>query len=75
MLVNETTSLYSERLVLRPYRRWHVPRYHEWMQDEALREQTASERLTYDQEEEMQRALHPPSPALVTTESMPPDRN
>ncbi|GAA5825263.1 hypothetical protein JCM3770_003500 [Rhodotorula araucariae] len=54
MRLNEATTLVNGRLVLRPYRRWHVPRYSEWMADDALREATASERLTLDEEHEMQ---------------------
>lgn len=55
MRLNESTTLYNDRLVLRPYRRWHVPQYHAWMEDPRIREQTASERLTMQEEEEMQR--------------------
>ncbi|GAA5971668.1 hypothetical protein JCM21900_003890 [Sporobolomyces salmonicolor] len=56
MRLNESTCLYNSRVVLRPYRRWHVPQYHAWMEDETLREQTASERLTMQEEEDMQRS-------------------
>ncbi|GAA5937035.1 hypothetical protein JCM1841_002783 [Sporobolomyces salmonicolor] len=56
MRLNESTCLYNSRVVLRPYRRWHVPQYHAWMEDETLREQTASERLTLQEEEDMQRS-------------------
>ena len=72
MLLNESTALVSERLVLRPYRcvlstgifirilmdlasrRSHVPRYHAWMSNETLREETASELLTLEEEFAMQ---------------------
>ncbi|GAA5887487.1 hypothetical protein JCM5296_002590 [Sporobolomyces johnsonii] len=56
MRLNESTCLYNARVVLRPYRRWHVPQYHAWMEDETIREQTASERLTMREEEDMQRS-------------------
>ncbi|GAA5870159.1 hypothetical protein JCM3774_002608 [Rhodotorula dairenensis] len=56
MHLNEATTLATERIVLRPYRRWHVPRYHEWMQSEELREATASEPLSMAEESEMQRS-------------------
>ncbi|GAA6015136.1 hypothetical protein JCM11491_000478 [Sporobolomyces phaffii] len=56
MLLNEATTLYTPRLVLRPYRRWHVPQYHAWMEDPTVREQTASERLSMQEEEEMQQS-------------------
>jgi len=61
MRLNESTTLYNSRLVLRPYRRWHVPQYHEWMEDEQIREQTASERLSLEEEEEMQSEFDPAS--------------
>ncbi|GAA6046778.1 hypothetical protein NBRC10513_001570 [Rhodotorula toruloides] len=56
MRLNESTTLVNDRIVLRPYRRWHVPRYHEWMSSDEMREATASERLTMEQEEDMQRS-------------------
>ncbi|BGP36818.1 hypothetical protein JCM10449v2_000720 [Rhodotorula kratochvilovae] len=56
MRLNEVTALVNDRLVLRPYRRWHVPRYSEWMADDAIREATASERLSLDEEYEMQKS-------------------
>ncbi|XP_029190977.2 N-acetyltransferase 9-like protein isoform X1 [Acropora millepora] len=56
MKVNGSTILEGERIVLVPYKREHVPRYHEWMQSAELLEQTASERLTLEQEYDMQRS-------------------
>ncbi|GAA5980192.1 hypothetical protein JCM10908_001569 [Rhodotorula pacifica] len=56
MHLNESTTLATERIVLRPYRRWHVPQYHAWMQSEELREATASEPLSMDEEYEMQQS-------------------
>ncbi|CAN6307679.1 unnamed protein product [Urochloa humidicola] len=46
----------GERAVLVPYLREHVPRYHEWMQDPALLEATASEPLSLDQEFDVHRS-------------------
>jgi hypothetical protein len=57
MRLNESTTLVSSRVVLRPYRKWHVQRYSEWLDSETLREATASERLTLEEEYEMQRAF------------------
>ncbi|EPS30680.1 hypothetical protein PDE_05632 [Penicillium oxalicum 114-2] len=39
-----------------PYSKWHVPRYHEWMQDEEIQQATASEPLSIDEEYAMQRS-------------------
>ncbi|XP_010936609.1 GCN5-related N-acetyltransferase 9 isoform X2 [Elaeis guineensis] len=47
------TSLEGKKVVLVPYMREHVPRYHEWMQDPALLLATGSEPLTLDQEYQM----------------------
>jgi len=59
MKINIGTVLAGERIVLVPYTKEHVPRYHDWMQSPVLLEQTASERLTLDQEYEMQQSwLH-----------------
>ncbi|CAD6202470.1 unnamed protein product [Miscanthus lutarioriparius] len=40
----------GERALMVPYMRQHVPRYHDWMQDPALLEATASEPLSLSQE-------------------------
>jgi hypothetical protein len=57
----------GERAVLVPYLREHVPRYHEWMQDPALLEATASEPLSLAQEFEVHRSwtLDPLSSVLA----------
>lgn len=44
----------TEHLVLVPYRRKYVHRYHEWMKDPFLQEATASEPLTLEEEYAMQ---------------------
>jgi hypothetical protein len=46
-------SLIGEKVVLVPYMRDHVPRYHQWMQDPALLLATGSEPLTLEQEYEI----------------------
>lgn len=46
----------GERAVLVPYLREHVPRYHDWMQDPALLEATASEPLSLAQEFDVHRS-------------------
>ncbi|SCV68414.1 BQ2448_535 [Microbotryum intermedium] len=54
MLENQSIALLGPRVILVPYRRHHVERYHEWMSDPAVREATASEPLTLQEEFEMQ---------------------
>ncbi|OAV90131.1 hypothetical protein PTTG_01943 [Puccinia triticina 1-1 BBBD Race 1] len=53
MRVNEQTAIVGPRVVLVPYRKEHVPQYHEWMSDQELRESTASEPLSLLEEYEM----------------------
>ncbi|OAX83397.1 hypothetical protein ACJ72_02239 [Emergomyces africanus] len=54
MLINEKTAISSSRVLLVPYSKHHVPRYHEWMKDPELQQATASERLTLEEEYAMQ---------------------
>ncbi|KIY53145.1 hypothetical protein FISHEDRAFT_33878 [Fistulina hepatica ATCC 64428] len=55
MRLNERTIIIGQKVVLVPYGSEHVDRYHQWMLDEEIRELTASELLTIDEEWEMQR--------------------
>ncbi|KAJ8515917.1 hypothetical protein ONZ45_g6715 [Pleurotus djamor] len=55
MRANASTVLEGPNVVLVPYERHHVPKYHEWMQSAELRELTASEPLSLNEEYEMQR--------------------
>ncbi|KAJ5632383.1 hypothetical protein N7490_008722 [Penicillium lividum] len=56
MLLNAETAISTSKVLLVPYSTWHVPRYHEWMQDEEIQEATASEPLTLEEEYSMQRS-------------------
>ncbi|KAI1174010.1 acetyltransferase domain-containing protein [Nemania sp. FL0916] len=56
MRVNEHTAISTSRILLVPYGAHHVERYHEWMQDEVLREATASDPLTLEEEYENQQS-------------------
>ena len=58
MRVNESTVLLGPRVRLVPYRRAHVLRYNQWMQDPELLELTCSEPLTLEQEFQNQRSWH-----------------
>jgi RimJ/RimL family protein N-acetyltransferase len=55
MRLNASTTLSTSKLLLVPYSKHHVPTYHTWMQDPDLREATASEPLSLDEEYDMQR--------------------
>lgn len=50
MKLNEHTAIETSSVLLVPYDTRHVPIYHEWMEDEAMRVATASDRLTLDEE-------------------------
>lgn len=54
MRENQDVQIVGERVVLVPYRRKHVEKYHNWMLSSLLLEQTASEPLTLQEEYEMQ---------------------
>jgi RimJ/RimL family protein N-acetyltransferase len=58
MKLNENISLTTEQFTLVPYKKKHVEKYHEWMKDVELQEQTASEPLTLEKEYEMQESWH-----------------
>ncbi|KAI0770939.1 acyl-CoA N-acyltransferase [Trametes elegans] len=55
MRANEKTVIIHPDVVLVPYRTEHVAKYHEWMTSAELRELTASEALSLEEEYEMQR--------------------
>ncbi|KAL5359203.1 GNAT domain-containing protein [Aspergillus floccosus] len=56
MLLNAETAILTSTVLLVPYSKWHVPRYHEWMKDEEIQEATASEPLTLEEEYAMQQS-------------------
>ncbi|GFR61246.1 N-acetyltransferase 9, partial [Elysia marginata] len=55
MRENEFTRLRGEKVLLVPYERHHVQKYHGWMESDELRQLTASERLSLEEEYSMQR--------------------
>jgi RimJ/RimL family protein N-acetyltransferase len=52
---NQSVCLVTEHLLLVPYQRAHLSRYHEWMQDPFLLEMTATEPMSVAEEEAAQR--------------------
>ncbi|CAL8101256.1 unnamed protein product [Orchesella dallaii] len=51
---DDNFKIMGQKVVLVPYRKSHVPKYHEWMEDEETLRLTGSDRLTLDEEFEMQ---------------------
>ncbi|VDK67947.1 unnamed protein product [Onchocerca ochengi] len=58
MRINEHAKLIGRKVILVPYRKHHVVKYHTWMENEELRRLTASERLSLEDEYEMQARWH-----------------
>ncbi|KAL4787364.1 GNAT domain-containing protein [Aspergillus varians] len=56
MRLNTKTAISTPKVLLVPYSKWHVPRYHEWMKDEEIQQATASEPLSVEEEYAMQRS-------------------
>ncbi|XP_057658306.1 N-acetyltransferase 9-like protein [Diorhabda carinulata] len=56
MLINKYTIIQCQRVILVPYKKEHVLKYHEWMKSESLQQLTASEPLTLEEEYEMQKS-------------------
>ncbi|KAL1965934.1 hypothetical protein VTN77DRAFT_5067 [Rasamsonia byssochlamydoides] len=56
MLINANTAISTSAVLLVPYSKWHVLKYHEWMKDEEIQQATASEPLTLEEEYAMQQS-------------------
>ena len=54
MKINQTTRIIGEKVILVPYRKHHVLKYHDWMSMSEIQELTASEPLSLDEEYQMQ---------------------
>lgn len=56
MLLNEHVAVCTSKVLLVPYSKLHVPKYHEWMKDPDIQQATASDPLTIDEEYAMQQS-------------------
>ncbi|XP_044764447.1 N-acetyltransferase 9-like protein isoform X2 [Coccinella septempunctata] len=56
MILNKNTKIIGSRVILVPYQKKHVPKYHTWMQSEELRNLTSSEQLSLEEEYNMQQS-------------------
>ncbi|GJN75009.1 hypothetical protein PLICBS_009105 [Purpureocillium lilacinum] len=54
MRINSQTAVSTSKVLLVPYEKHHVHKYHTWMQDPSIQEATASEPLSLDEEYENQ---------------------
>ncbi|RPB28827.1 hypothetical protein L211DRAFT_855055 [Terfezia boudieri ATCC MYA-4762] len=72
MKLNEDTALLSPKILLVPYDPHHVPTYHQWMEDTALRDATASEGLSIEEEYNMQRGWRLDPDKLTFISVIPP---
>ncbi|KAI1469734.1 GNAT domain-containing protein [Daldinia caldariorum] len=65
MRLNENTAVSTSRVLLVPYDAHHVEKYHQWMEDPSIREATASERLSLEEEYENQASWREASDKLT----------
>ncbi|XP_034665242.1 N-acetyltransferase 9-like protein [Drosophila subobscura] len=65
MHLNENIKLLGNKITLVPYEARHVPKYHDWMSNETLRQLTASEELTLSEEYLMQQSWREDSDKLT----------
>ncbi|MFH4975809.1 hypothetical protein AB6A40_002518 [Gnathostoma spinigerum] len=56
MIINSNTKIVGNAIILVPYEKKHVAKYHSWMENEELRRLTASERLSLEEEYRMQKS-------------------
>ncbi|EPS43066.1 hypothetical protein H072_2942 [Dactylellina haptotyla CBS 200.50] len=73
MRLNESVAVITNKLVFLPYEASHVETYSEWMGSEAIREATASERLSLAEEYAMQKSWREDADKLTFILSLPSD--
>lgn len=56
MKINGNTQIVGDKVILVPYKKCHVERYHRWMESPQLQELTASEPLSLEEEYQMQQS-------------------
>ncbi|KAI9474551.1 N-acetyltransferase 9-like protein [Coemansia mojavensis] len=56
MHANENLAIVGKQVILVPYEKEHVPKYHDWMKSPFLQEMTGSEPLSIDEEYAMQQS-------------------
>ncbi|CAH1180488.1 unnamed protein product [Phaedon cochleariae] len=56
MRINKDTTIVGNNVVLIPYKKEHVDKYHEWMKSTELQMLTGSEPLSLEEEHEMQKS-------------------
>lgn len=54
MKLNENTRIIGQKVILVPYRKHHVVKYHEWMESKEIQDLTSSEPLSLEEEFDMQ---------------------
>ncbi|KAH7409114.1 GNAT domain-containing protein, partial [Cadophora sp. MPI-SDFR-AT-0126] len=65
------TAISTSSILLVPYEASHVPTYHEWMKDEQIQAETASEPLTLEEEYAMQRSWRTDADKLTFIACLP----
>ena len=71
MLLNEHVAVCTSQVVLVPYSKHHVPKYHEWMKDPDIQQTTASDPLTIEEEYAMQKSWRLDADKLTFITSIP----
>ncbi|KAK6585850.1 hypothetical protein PZA11_000907 [Diplocarpon coronariae] len=71
MLINRDTAISTSSVLLVPYEASHVPTYHEWMKDNQIQADTASEPLSLPEEYNMQRSWRTDHDKLTFIACMP----